>query len=122
MNTRWNRTFLCALALAGLVAFVVIPDRETSATIFLAAVAGLGWTFVLAYGIRSAWQSTAAGRGVMRLMLCMSLICTQGLVTILTDYSYPGRGVIRPLLLLFVALAVGDLLLTLFRLQRERRR
>ncbi|MGW5377424.1 putative phage holin [Nocardia sp. NPDC003999] len=119
MSTRRNRVVLVAAAMAGLVAFVAIPDREAAATVYLGAIAALGWLFVGAYA-RSAWRSTAAGRGVMRLMVCLSVICTQGMATILTDYSYPGRDVIRPLLLLAIALAILDLLLTLVRLQRAR--
>lgn len=120
MTTLWNRLVLATVAIVGLIALVLVPDREAVATGFLAAIALTGWAFVGAYGIRSNWRSTAAGRGVMRLMLCLTVICTQGMVTILTDYSYPGREVIRPLLLLGIALAVLDLLLTLVRLQRAR--
>lgn len=119
MTALWNRVVLAILTAAGLVAFVLISDREAVANAFLAAIVACGWAFVLAYGVRSQWRSTAAGRGVMRLMLCLSAICTQGLVTVLTDYSYPGREVIRPLLLLGIALAILDLLLTLVRLQRS---
>lgn len=122
MTIGLNRAAVAVALIAGLAAFLLLPDREVSASVFLAAIAVLGWAFVIAYGIRSAWRSTAAGRGVMRLMLCLTVICTQGMVTILTDYSYPGREVIRPLLLLGIALAVLDLLLTLIRLQRRMNR
>lgn len=115
-----NRAAVVLAAAAGLLAFLFVPDREALASVFLGAIAVLGWAFVGVYGFRSAWRSTAAGRGVMRLVLCLTVICTQGLVTILTDYSYPGREVIRPLLLLGIALAILDLLLTLVRLQRAR--
>ncbi len=118
MSIAMNRAAVALAALAGLVAFWLVPDREALATGFLGAIAALGWAFVGVYGIRSNWRSTAAGRGVMRLVLCLTVICTQGLVTVLTDYSYPGREVIRPLLLLGIALAILDLLLTLVRLQR----
>ena len=118
MTTRWNRAFIAAMATVGLVALVLMPDSEVVATGFLAAIAVFGWLFVAVYGLRSAWRATAAGRGVMRLMLCLTVICTQGLATILTDYSYPGRDVVRPLLLLGIALATADLFLTLIRVQR----
>lgn len=118
MTIALNRAAVALAAVAGLLAFLFVPDREALATGFLGAIAVLGWTFVAIYGIRSNWRSTAAGRGVMRLVLCLTVICTQGLVTVLTDYSYPGREVIRPLLLLGIALAILDLLLTLVRLQR----
>lgn len=118
MTIALNRAAVVLAAVAGLLAFLFVPDREALATGFLGAIAVLGWTFVAIYGIRSNWRSTAAGRGVMRLVLCLTVICTQGLVTVLTDYSYPGREVIRPLLLLGIALTILDLLLTLVRLQR----
>ncbi|WP_378735429.1 hypothetical protein [Nocardia brasiliensis] len=120
MNIAMNRAAVVVVAAVGLLAFLLIPDREAVASTYLGAIAVLGWSFVGIYGFRSAWRSTAAGRGVMRLVLCLAVICTQGLITILTDYSYPGREVIRPLLLLGIALAILDLLLTLVRLQRAR--
>ncbi|WP_342800960.1 hypothetical protein [Nocardia sp. No.11] len=120
MTIAMNRAAVVVAALAGLIAFLLVPDREALATGFLGAIGALGWAFVAVYGIRSNWRSTAAGRGVMRLVLCLTVICTQGMVTILTDYSYPGREVIRPLLLLGIALAILDLLLTLVRVQRAR--
>lgn len=120
MTTRWNRVTVLALTVVGLLAYLVIPDQETVSTGFLGAIAVFGWAFVCAYGLRSKWRATAAGRGVMRLILCLTVICTQGMVTILTEYSYPGREVIRPLLLLGIALTILDLLLTLLRVQRTR--
>jgi hypothetical protein len=119
MSIRKNHVVLAVSTAAGLAAFFAVPDREDAATGFLAVIALLGWAFVLTYGLRSRWRSTAAGRGVMRLMLCLTLICTQGMATILSDYSYPGRDIIRPILLLGVALAILDLLLTLVRIQRR---
>lgn len=119
MTVAVNRVVVVVAAAVGLIAFLVVPDREALGAGFLGAIAALGWLFVGAYA-RSAWRSTAAGRGVMRLMLCLAVICTQGLATILTDQSYPGREVVRPLLLLGIALATLDLLLTLVRLQRTR--
>ncbi|UGT65341.1 hypothetical protein LTT66_18395 [Nocardia gipuzkoensis] len=120
MSIRKNHVVLAVSSAAGIGAYFLAPNRETVVAGYLAAIALLGWIFVLTYGVRSHWRATAAGRGVMRLMLCLTLICTQGMATILSDYSYPGRDIIRPLLLLGVALAILDLLLTLVRIQRER--
>lgn len=99
---------------------VLVPDREAVATGFLGVIVALGWIFVGTYAYRNRWRATSGGRVVMQLMLCFTAICTQGMVTILTDYNYPGRDVIRPLLLLGIALAVLDLLLTMVQLQRTR--
>ena len=120
MTTRWNRASLTALAAVGMLVLVLVPDREAVATVYLGAIVVLGWIFVAVYAFRSRWRYTSGGRVVMQLMLCLTVICTQGLLTILTDYHYPGREVIRPLLLLGIALAVLDLLLTMVRLQRTR--
>lgn len=106
------------MAVAGLLVLVLVPDREAAATGFLGAISVLGWVFVGTYAYRNRWRNTSGGRVVMQLMLCLTVICTQGMLTILTDYQYPGREVIRPLLLLGIALAVLDLLLTMVRLQR----
>lgn len=120
MSVRVNHTVLAVATLAGGAAYVLAPDRNDLANVLLGMIAVLGWVFVLAYGIRSNWTATAAGRGVMRLMACLALICTHGTVTVL--FGYPGRDFIRPLLLLAVLLAVLDLLLTLVRIQRSGRR
>lgn len=114
-----NHAVLAFFTLVGVLAYVFAPDRDVVASVYLACIAGLSWLFVATYGVGSNWLATAAGRGLMRLMLCMALICTQGLITILTDYSYPGREVIRPLLLLGIGLTVLDLWLTLRRIQRR---
>ncbi|BAD56392.1 putative phage holin [Nocardia farcinica] len=118
MSVRVNHIVLAAATLAGGAAYIFVPDREALANALLGVIAVLGWIFVAAYGIRSRWTSTAAGRGVMRLMVCLALICTHGTATLL--WGYPGRDFIRPLLLLAIVLAVLDLLATLLRLQRTR--
>lgn len=120
MNIRKNHVVVAVATIAGATTYLVAPSREMVANWFLGVIAVLGWVFMIAYGLRSNWRATAAGRGVMRLMLCLAAICTHGVVTILTDYSYPGRDYIRPLLLLGIALAVLDLLLTLIRIQRSK--
>ncbi|WP_143876094.1 putative phage holin [Nocardia fluminea] len=105
----------------GLLVLVLVPNREAVATGFLGVIAVLGWVFVGTYAYRNRWRDTDGGRVVMQLMLCLTVICTQGMLTILTDYQYPAREVIRPLLLLGIALAVLDLLLTMVRLQNLQR-
>ncbi|AHH16601.1 putative membrane protein [Nocardia nova SH22a] len=112
---------LIAAALAGLLALYVAPDRETVGNSILAALAVVSWLFVAVYGLRSQWRATASGRAIMRLVMCIGLICTQGITAVLTDFGYPGRDIIRPLLLLGVAVAVLDLLITLVRIQRQER-
>ncbi|MEU1526345.1 hypothetical protein ABZ413_29530 [Nocardia rhamnosiphila] len=110
---------LITATLSGLLLLAILPNKETAATIILAGTAGVAWIFVGLYTARSNWRATAAGRAVVRLVLCIAGICTQGLLTILTDYGYPGREVVRPVLLLLVGVAVLDLLWTLLRIQRQ---
>lgn len=103
----------------GLALLTAFPNKETAADIILGGTAAVAWAFVGVYSLRSHWRATAAGRAIIRLVLCIASICTQGLATILTDSSYPGREVIRPVLLLLVGVAVLDLLWTLIRIQRR---
>lgn len=122
MSIRKSHAFLAIVAVAGVVAIAFVPDRVAVANWILAALAGVCWMFVGAYAIGSDWRATAPGRAVMRMVFCLALICTHGVVTVVSDYGYPGREVIRPLLLFGVLLAVLDLLLTLLRIQRARNR
>jgi hypothetical protein len=109
---------LTATTVAGVSALVVVPDKELVANVILAGTVTASWAFVILYVTRSRWRAEATGRAILRMVLSIALICTQGLVTILTDYSYPGREIIRPILLLLVGVAVLDLLWTLVRIQR----
>lgn len=109
---------LTATTVAGVSALVVVPDKELVANVILAGTVTVAWSFVILYVTRSRWRAEATGRALLRMVLSIALVCTQGLVTILTDYSYPGREIIRPILLLLVGVAVLDLLWTLIRIQR----
>lgn len=120
MSITGNHVVVAVASVIGIAAVVLVPDRNALANAFLMAIAVFCWMFVVLYGLRSQWRVTAPGRGVMRLMACMALLCTQGMATILSDYSYPGREIIRPVLMLGITLAVLDLLLTLIRIQRGR--
>ena len=108
---------LTATTVAGVTALVVVPDKELVANVILAGTVTVAWAFVILYATRSQWRAEATGRAILRMVLGIAVICTQGLVTILTDYSYPGREIIRPILLLLVGVAVLDLLWTLVRIQ-----
>ncbi|WP_405490503.1 hypothetical protein [Nocardia sp. NBC_00511] len=110
---------LGAITALGLTLLAIFPNKETVADVILAGTAGVSWVFVFVYMTRSHWSATAAGRAIIRLVVCIAAICTQGLATILTDYSYPGRSIIRPMLLLLVGVAILDLLWTLIRIQRR---
>jgi hypothetical protein len=103
---------------AGVTALVLSPDKELVANVILAGTVAVSWAFVFVYALRSKWRQEAAGRAILRMVLGIAAICTQGLVTILTDYSYWGREIFRPILLLLVLVAVLDLLWTLVRIQR----
>lgn len=112
---------LVSATAVGSVALAVEPDRDLIGNAILVLLASLSWVFVVVYGLRSSWRATPSGRAVMVLVTCIGAICTQGAVAIFTDYTYPGRDIIRPLLLLGVAVAVLDLLITLVRIQRQER-
>ncbi|MCM6778020.1 hypothetical protein NDR87_31005 [Nocardia sp. CDC159] len=118
---RKNRIVLVIATLLSIAILAVVRDYNTAANIFLGVLAVKCWVFVLLYGIRSDWRATAPGRAIMRLVLCIGLICTQGTVTILTNATYPGRPMVRVILLAGVALAVLDLLVTLVSSQNDER-
>ena len=108
---------LTTTTVAGVAAVVLSPDKELVANVILAGTAAVSWAFCILYATRSKWRAEATGRAILRMVLCIAVICTQGLVTILTDYSYWGREIFRPILLLLVGVAVLDLLWTLVRIQ-----
>lgn len=109
---------LTTTAIAGVSAVLLSPDKDLVANVILAGVAAVSWMFCILYAARSNWRAEATGRAILRMVLCIAVLCTQGLVTILTDYNYWGREILRPIMLLFVGVAVLDLLWTLVRIQR----
>lgn len=119
---RSNHVVLGLATVVNLAILATVRDYDATANIFLALLAVKCWVFVLLYGFRSDWRATAPGRAIMRLIVCIGLICTQGAVTVVTHATYPGRPMIRLVLLAGVALAVLDLLVTLIGSQNEARR
>lgn len=109
---------LTTTAIAGVSAVLLSPDKDLVANVILAGVAAVSWAFCILYVTRSNWRAEATGRAIMRMVFCIAALCTQGLVTILTDYDYWGREVFRPIMLLLVGVAVLDLMWTLIRIQR----
>ena len=109
---------LTTTAIAGVSAVLVSPDKDLVANVILSGVAAVSWMFCILYATRSNWRAEATGRAILRMVLCIAVLCTQGLVTILTDYNYWGREILRPIMLLLVGVAVLDLLWTLVRIQR----
>lgn len=109
---------LTATTTVGVAALVAVPDKELVANAILTGTAAVSWAFCILYVTRSKWRAEATGRAILRMVLCIAAICTQGLVTILTDYGYWGREIFRPIMLLLVGVAVLDLLWTLVRIQR----
>jgi hypothetical protein len=112
---------LLSACIVGLLVITLEPEREDAGNIILGGIATVSWVFILVYMSRSDWAATAAGRAILRLVLCIGLLCTQGVATILTGYSYPLRDWIRPGLLLLIFLTLVDLCVVLVRIQREER-
>ncbi|MBF6213788.1 hypothetical protein IU487_22480 [Nocardia puris] len=106
------------MALLGVAAVLVLPDHDTVVTAILVAIGVEAATFSVLYAARSNWRATAAGRIIMRLMVCIAAIGAHGAANAVTDAGYPGREYIRPLLLLGVAVTVLHLLLRLTWVQR----
>lgn len=113
---------LLAATALGLVLMLLIPDREIVGGLFLAAEAALSSAFVVTYAVGSHWRATREGMVVMQLVLCMAAIGWHGAANAFTDAGYPGRDVVRPLLLLAITVTVLHLLLRLVSMQRVRPR
>jgi ABC-type Fe3+ transport system permease subunit len=110
---------LMAATVAGLVMMVVVHDREVIAGTLLGALAAISTVFVATYSTRSRWRATREGMVVMQLVVCMAAIGWHGAANAFTDSGYPGRDVIRPLLLLAIVVTVLHLLLRLVAAQRR---
>lgn len=109
---------LSLAAVAGLAVIGLDDSREDAGNIMVGCIAATSWLFVLVYMTRSDWAATGTGRAFLRLVACIGLLCTQGAASIITDYSYPLRDWIRPLLLLLIFLQLVDLFVILLRFQR----
>lgn len=109
---------LATTALAGVLAIVLESSREDAGNMILGGISVASWVFVAVYWARSDWRATMAGRAIMRLVMCIGFLCTQGVLTILTDYSYPARDWIRPGLLLLILITLVDMFVILRRIQR----
>jgi uncharacterized membrane protein YfcA len=113
---------LMATAALGFAMMLVVHDRELIAGTLLAGLAVTSTAFVVTYGARSAWRATREGVVVMQLVVCMAAIGWHGAANAFTDASYPGRDVIRPLLLLAIVVTVVHMLLRLVAMQRRPRK
>lgn len=94
------------------------PDFNLAANVLIVLLAVKCIVFVVLYGIRSNWTATAPGRAVMGLVGSLALISVVGSLTI-TLGDYPGRPVVRLVMIWLAAVAVMPLLLSLIDAQRN---
>jgi hypothetical protein len=94
------------------------PNYELAANILLALLMIKASIFVGLYGFRSNWRATAAGRAVMGLVACISVICMLGTVNLLMG-GYPGRPVVRLVAFVAIGIMLMNLVLALVAAQRE---
>lgn len=111
------RAALAAAAILGTIVIAVFPP-DTEARILISAMTLLAWIFALAYGLRSPWRSTQAGRSVMATTVAIALMGTQ-LASVWWFGNYPGRAEIRSVVLLSLALTLLHRLLVWWKLQHE---
>ena len=111
------RAALAAAAVLGAIVIVVFPP-DTEARILISAMTILAWIFALAYGLRSPWRSTQAGRSVMATTVAIALIGTQ-LGSVWWFGDYPGRSEVRSVVVLALVLTLLHRLLVLWRIQHE---
>ncbi|MBF6350372.1 hypothetical protein IU448_15300 [Nocardia flavorosea] len=120
MSPHLSHIVVALTTVAGVLAVILVPDHNAVSAGMLASIGVLSSAFVAVYAWRSNWRSTAAGRNIMRLMLCIAAIAAHGTANALTDAGYWGREYIRPLLLLGVAVTILNLLLRLVWMQRDK--
>lgn len=111
------RAALAGAALAGGVVILTCPP-ETEARILLVAMTALAWLFVAAYGLRSPWRATQAGRSVMATTIALALIGTQ-LASVWLFGDYPFRAEVRSVVVLTLVLTLLHRLLVLWRIQSK---
>lgn len=109
------RAALAAAAILGAIVIVVFPP-DTEARILISAMTIIAYAFAIAYGFRSPWRSTQAGRSVMATTVAIALIGTQ-LASVWWFGDYTGRSEIRSVVLLALALTLLHRLLVLWRIQ-----
>lgn len=111
------RGALAAAAVVGVIVIALFPP-DTEARILISAMTVLAYAFALAYGLRSPWRSTLAGRSVMATTVAIALIGTQ-LASVWWFGDYAGRSEIRSVVLLALTLTLLHRFLVLWRIQHE---
>ena len=87
--------------------------------IFLWTVLQIGLTAL--YGLRSRWRASIPGQILFTSFCCTSIALTQVSVTLLTDSSYAGRDVIRPIAYTLGIIGTLVMLWLLLAMQRKDR-
>jgi hypothetical protein len=94
-------------------------DYNDWATVMIA----LGWPvltiFILLYGLRSPWRSTAAGRALMQLAVALWLLYALGAANAAWGNDWPYRGVLRAIVFTTTTASFVRLLVLLVRIQRR---
>lgn len=85
--------------------------------IFTWTILQIGLTVL--YGLRSRWRASTPGQILFTSFCCTSIALTQVSVTLLTDSSYYGRDVVRPIA--YAIGIVGTLVMLRLLLQMQRR-
>lgn len=88
--------------------------------IFVWTLLQLGLTAL--YGLRSQWWVSIPGRILFTSFGCTSIALTQVSVTLLTDSSYAGRDIVRPIAYTLGILGALVMIVLVARMQRKDRR
>lgn len=75
-------------------------------------------SFLILYGLRSPWRATSTGRGIFTLTASMVAVLSNALAGVMLG-DYPGRDLVRLILVGGVACAGWNLLRNLIGLQHE---
>lgn len=107
-----------AVAIAAPIPWV---SADTAADYLLSMWTVLAAVFTVLYGVRSRWRATAAGRALLYIAAVMTLVGAQVCLSAWVGADYPGREVLRTALYLGVAVTMLNMLVTLYRVQRDQR-
>lgn len=76
---------------------------------------------VVQYAVGSQWRNSDAGKLIITSFACTVIALAQVSVTLLTDSSYPGRDVVRPIAYGIGCLGTISMIRLLTRMQRKDR-
>lgn len=117
-----NRVVVVLVGLLATIWALLEPNEALPGNVFFYAFTGMVAAFIVLYTARSPWRLTEMGRALMYLMSACLLVGVNSSLALAFGTNYPGRYDVRNVLLLAAALTVMNMVMIVYRLQRETRR